>query len=116
VTPVDNDLKDVLVAEREVWQDGAPNELFAQLRRECPVHWTERMTEFPEQAGFWSVTTAEDVHTVSRDWRTYSSEVGGVTSTNIASCSRRRSSAPPKWNSRAGRVGLNTWNRCSSTS
>ena len=48
------------------------------------MHWTERMTEFPEQAGFWSVTTAEDVHTVSRDWRTYSSEVGGVTSTNIA--------------------------------
>jgi cholest-4-en-3-one 26-monooxygenase len=54
------------------------------MRTECPVHWTERITEFPEQAGFWSVTTAEDVHTVSRDWRTYSSEVGGVTSTNIA--------------------------------
>jgi cholest-4-en-3-one 26-monooxygenase len=74
----------VLVGERELWLHGAPNELFAQMRTECPVHWTERITEFPEQAGFWSVTTAEDVHTVSRDWRTYSSEVGGVTSTNIA--------------------------------
>ena len=82
--PVDSDLKDVLVGERELWLHGAPNELFAQMRTECPVHWTERITEFPEQAGFWSVTTAEDVHTVSRDWRTYSSEVGGVTSTNIA--------------------------------
>jgi cytochrome P450 len=81
---VSNDLENVLVGERELWRDGPPNELFAQLRQECPVHWTERMTEFPEQAGFWSVTTAEDVHTVSRDWRTYSSEVGGVTSTNIA--------------------------------
>jgi cytochrome P450 len=84
VIPVDSDLKDVLVGERELWLHGAPNELFAQMRTECPVHWTERITEFPEQAGFWSVTTAEDVHTVSRDWRTYSSEVGGVTSTNIA--------------------------------
>ncbi len=81
---VSSDLENVLVGERECWRDGPPNELFAQLRQECPVHWTERMTEFPEQAGFWSVTTAEDVHTVSRDWRTYSSEVGGVTSTNIA--------------------------------
>jgi cytochrome P450 len=81
---VSSDLENVLVGERELWQNGPPNELFARMRQECPVHWTERMTEFPEQAGFWSVTTAEDVHTVSRDWRTYSSEVGGVTSTNIA--------------------------------
>src|SRR6185436_1308814 len=29
------------------------------------------------EAGFWSVVTAEDVHTVSRDWQTYSSERGG---------------------------------------
>ena len=32
--------------------------------------------DFPEEAGFWSVTTAEDIHTVSRDWRTFSSEEG----------------------------------------
>ena len=84
MTPVEGDLKDVLVGEREVWQDGAPNELFAQMRQECPVHWTERMTDFPDEAGFWSVTTAEDVHTVSRDWRTYSSELGGITSVGVA--------------------------------
>ncbi len=81
---ISSDLESVLVSEREVWQDGPPNELFEQMRQECPVHWTERITEFPDQAGFWSVTTAEDVHTVSRDWRTYSSELGGVTSTNAA--------------------------------
>ena len=44
-----------------------------------PVHWTSRITEFPESAGYWSVTTADDVHEVSRDWQTYSSELGGVT-------------------------------------
>jgi cholest-4-en-3-one 26-monooxygenase len=30
------------------------------------------------------VTRADDVHTVSRDWRTYSSELGGVTAANVA--------------------------------
>jgi cytochrome P450 len=43
------------------------------------VHWTERIDQYPKEAGFWSVTTAEDVHAVSRDWQTYSSEMGGVT-------------------------------------
>ncbi len=74
-----SDLQSVLVAERDVWQEGVPNELFAQMRRECPVHWSSAITEFPEEAGFWSVTTADDVHAVSRDWRTYSSERGGIT-------------------------------------
>jgi cytochrome P450 len=76
-------LEHVLVTERELWMDGPPHELFARLRSECPVHWTERLTEFPEEAGFWSVTTQEDVHTVSRDWRTYSSELGGVTAATV---------------------------------
>jgi len=69
----------VLVTEREDWQDGPPHELFKQLRHECPVHWTPRISEYPEEAGYWSITTADDVHTVSRDWQTYSSETGGIT-------------------------------------
>jgi cytochrome P450 len=80
--PVSGDatsLDEVLVTERELWQDGPPHELFKRLRAECPVHWTSRITEYPEEAGFWSVTTADDVHAVSRDWKTYSSELGGVT-------------------------------------
>jgi cytochrome P450 len=72
-------LEDVLVTEREHWLDGPPHEVFKRMRAECPVHWTERITEYPEEAGFWSVTTADDVHEVSRDWETYSSERGGVT-------------------------------------
>jgi cytochrome P450 len=72
------DLKDVLLIEREHWLDGPPHELFKRLRGECPVHWTARVTEFPAARGFWSVTRADDVHTVSRDWQTYSSELGGV--------------------------------------
>jgi cholest-4-en-3-one 26-monooxygenase len=76
---VGSDLDSVLVGERELWQDGPPHELFRQLRSECPVHFTDRITEYPGEAGYWSVTTAEDIYTVSRDWRTYSSELGGIT-------------------------------------
>ena len=74
-----SDLQDVCVTEREVWEHGVPHELFARMRRECPVHWTSGIREFPEVGGYWSVTTAEDVHAVSRDWQTYSSERGGIT-------------------------------------
>jgi cytochrome P450 len=81
---VGSDLENLLLLERDVWEHGVPNELFARMRKECPVHWTAGLTEFPEEAGLWSVTTADDVLAVSRDWRTYSSEVGGVTAANIA--------------------------------
>ncbi len=73
------DLDTVLVSERELWLDGPPHALFKRMRSECPVHWTARVTEYPTEAGFWSVTRAQDIHTVSRDWKTYSSEVGGIT-------------------------------------
>jgi cholest-4-en-3-one 26-monooxygenase len=79
VATVGRDIGSVEVADSKLWQDGPPYELFEQMRSQCPVHWTERIEEFPEEAGFWSVTTADDVYAVSRDWQTYSSELGGVT-------------------------------------
>jgi len=77
-------IEDELVLEREHWIHGPPHELFKRMRSECPVHWTSHVTEFPESAGMWSVTTADDVHEVSRDWQTYSSELGGVTAISEA--------------------------------
>jgi cholest-4-en-3-one 26-monooxygenase len=79
VTSTRDDLDKVLVTEREHWLDGPPHELFSRLRSECPVHWTSRVSEYPDEDGYWSVTRPDDIHTVSRDWRTYSSERGGVT-------------------------------------
>jgi cholest-4-en-3-one 26-monooxygenase len=76
---VGSDLENLLVGDPELWRDGPPHEVFRQLRNECPVHWTARMSDFPKEAGYWSVTTADDVHEVSRDWATYSSELGGIT-------------------------------------
>jgi cholest-4-en-3-one 26-monooxygenase len=75
---VGRDIEKLELTARELWLDGPPHEAFREMRRGCPIHWTESFEEFPEEAGFWSVTTAEDIHTVSRDWKTYSSERGGV--------------------------------------
>jgi cytochrome P450 len=72
-------LEGVRVGDRDNFHEGPPLELFRQLRAQCPVHWTDGISEYPDEDGFWSVTTAEDVHEVSRDWQTYSSERGGFT-------------------------------------
>jgi cytochrome P450 len=75
-------LEELLVTEREHWPDGPPHELFKELRGKCPVHWTSKITEYPEEDGFWSVTRADDVREVSLDWETYSSANGITALTN----------------------------------
>ena len=67
---VGRDIKQVELSDSELWVDGPPHEVFKQMRKECPVHWTETLEEFPDEDGFWSVTTADDVFTVTRDFRT----------------------------------------------
>ena len=76
---VGRDIETVELADGELWSDGPPYQVFKEMRAKCPVHWSNRVEQYPSEAGFWSVTTAEDVHAVSRDWETYSSELGGVT-------------------------------------
>jgi cytochrome P450 len=80
---VESDIRSVEVADEELWRDGPPHKVFKEMRGKCPVHWTEQIPEFPEEKGFWSVTTAEDVLAVSRDFRTYSSELGGITAAGV---------------------------------
>jgi cytochrome P450 len=78
------DIRSIELTEEQLWADGPPHEVFKRMRAECPVHHTERFfRDIPGEAGFWSVTTAEDVHAVSRDWRTYSSELGGITAGGV---------------------------------
>src|SRR3977135_2204925 len=79
---VGSDLENLFLGDREHWADGPPHELFKRMRGECPVHWTSKVTEFPAAAGFWPVTRADAVAAVSRDWETYSSELGGVVAIN----------------------------------
>jgi cytochrome P450 len=75
-------LEEVLVTERELWPDGPPHELFKEMRSRCPVHWTSKITEYPEEDGYWSLTRADDVREVSLDWETYSSAHGITALTN----------------------------------
>ncbi len=71
-------ITEILAYTDDSWENGPPNELFKRMRSECPVHWSAELPNFPEEAGYWSVTTYDDVYTVSRDWQTYSSEIGGI--------------------------------------
>jgi cytochrome P450 len=74
-------LEQLRVGDGVNFADGPPHAMFRRLRSECPIHWSEGITEYPSEDGFWSVTTADDVFEVSRDWQTFSSEVGGFTAT-----------------------------------
>ena len=71
-------LDEIAVSDHTNWVDGPPHAIFKRLRRECPVHWSE-INDYDNEEGMWSVTRADDVREVSLDWRTYSSERGGVT-------------------------------------
>jgi cytochrome P450 len=78
-TSTETPIEEILLIDREQWPDGPPYDLFKRMRAECPVHWSPKIVEYPEENGYWSVTRADDVHTVSLDWKTYSSEIGGIT-------------------------------------
>ena len=71
------------LGDMSLWVNGPPHELFDRMRVEAPVHWSP-MAEWEGESGFWSITRAEDVHTVSRDWEAFSSEQGGILITNLA--------------------------------
>jgi cholest-4-en-3-one 26-monooxygenase len=80
--PATESLEQLLMSDRENWQDGPPYELFKQLRGGCPVHFSSEISDYPLEAGFWSLTKAEDVLAVSRDYETFSSATGITTLTN----------------------------------
>lgn len=71
------DLDTVDLADQAVWDDGPPYELFARMQREDPVHFSPQRNR-PDEGGFWDITRFEDVRTVSRDHRTFSSERRGI--------------------------------------
>lgn len=70
-------LDQIDLGDLKLWADGPPHSIFDRLRAEAPVHWSP-MADWEGESGFWSITRAEDVHAVSRDWQTFSSERGGI--------------------------------------
>ena len=65
------------IGDMRLWENGFPHAVFERLRREEPVHWSP-MATWENEPGFWSVTRAEDIHEISREWETFSSQRGGI--------------------------------------
>jgi cytochrome P450 len=68
-------LTDVTLADLTLFADGAPWQVFEDLRRNDPIHWN---VEEAPNSGFWSVTRYNDIVEVLRDTETYSSEIGAA--------------------------------------
>ena len=77
VAATEIDLDRLDLGRLDLWEDGPPHDVFTRLRREAPAHWSP-LDEHPDEAGFWSLTRAADLHRVSLDWEAFSSHVGGV--------------------------------------
>lgn len=67
------ELSEVDIYDADNYVAAVPHEMFTTLRREAPVYW------HPDPSGgFWAVTRHDDIVTVNRDPRTYSSWIGGA--------------------------------------
>jgi cytochrome P450 len=67
-------LADIDLTDLDRWVEGVPHDWFALLRRDAPVFWQDEK----RGRGFWSLTRYDDVVAASKDWATFSSEVGGT--------------------------------------
>lgn len=72
-------LRDLDIVSHDVYERGVPHSAYDRFRAEAPVAW---VNEGPHNghhgAGFWSLTRWADVVAVHKDWRTFSSELGGT--------------------------------------
>jgi cytochrome P450 len=70
---------DLDIVSHDVYERGVPHAAYDAFRSTAPVAW---VAEGPHNghhgAGFWSLTRWDDVVSVHKDWRTFSSELGGT--------------------------------------
>ena len=67
-------LEDVDLTDLDVFGDGFPEHVFAELRSQAPVWWQEPTAHTPDGVGFWNVTRHADLLEVVSDAGTFSSE------------------------------------------
>jgi hypothetical protein len=65
---------DDVYLDNDAFRDRVPHEVFTLLRHEAPVYWYD----WEHGKGFWCITRYDDVVSVLKDWRTYSSETGAT--------------------------------------
>jgi cytochrome P450 len=97
VTAPEVSLADIDLTDLDRFSRGVPHEWFALLRREAPVFWQDER----EGRGFWSLTRYDDILAASKDWATFSSELGGtslmdLTPEQVQSRMSMLDSDPPK--------------------
>lgn len=67
------------IVGHDVYERGVPHGAYDEFRHHAPVAWiAETEANGHHGAGFWSLTTHGHVVAVHKDWRTFSSEVGGT--------------------------------------
>lgn len=62
------------LVDPDTFADGIPHNFFDHLRREDPVHWHPH----PDHDGFWVISRAADVESISRDATRFSNYEKGV--------------------------------------
>jgi cholest-4-en-3-one 26-monooxygenase len=62
------------LSDPDLFADGPPHALFAEMRRAAPVRWNA----MHDEPGFWSLTRAAEIELVSRDTERFSSRLGGT--------------------------------------
>jgi cytochrome P450 len=72
-------LPELDILSHDVYAAGIPHAAYDRFRREAPVAWVnETPAHGHDGAGFWAVTRWSELIAVHKDWRTFSSEVGGT--------------------------------------
>jgi cytochrome P450 len=67
------------IVGHDVYEHGVPHAAYDEFRTHAPVAWVnETPANGHDGSGFWSLTAHADVVAVHKDWRTFSSEVGGT--------------------------------------
>jgi cytochrome P450 len=67
------------IVGHDVYEQGVPFAAYDEFRHRAPVAWVnEGEANGHHGTGFWSLTRHADVVAVHKDWRTFSSEIGGT--------------------------------------
>jgi cytochrome P450/nitrite reductase/ring-hydroxylating ferredoxin subunit len=67
-------LDDIDLTDLDRWEREVPYDWLTLLRREAPLFWQPET----DGRGFWVFTRYDDIVNVSKDFETYSSEIGGT--------------------------------------
>lgn len=67
------------IISHDVYERGMPYDVYDRFRLDAPVAWVnETAANGHDGRGFWAVTRWSELTQVHKDWRTFSSELGGT--------------------------------------